>query len=91
MHGLNVQHLMSNLAKKLEQRLVSKAMKRPPHPLDGLADDHHRVHICDGVTNADAEAVLQQPVISHILALTQESSRSIGAFLHPDDVNEAAC
>ena len=61
------------------------------NPLDGFADDHHGLDVCDCVTNADAEAMLQQPVVGHVLALAQEGSGSIRSLLHPNDVNQAAC
>ena len=64
--------------------------KSAQYPLNGLADDLHGLDVSHCVPNANAEAMLQQPVVGHILALAQEGASCVWALLHPDDVDQAA-
>ena len=57
---------------------------------DCVVDAAHRLCVCNRVPDADAEAVLQEPVVDEQLSLVEEAASGVRAMLLPDDVNEAA-
>lgn len=60
------------------------------HLVDGLIDGLHGGIVCNGVSNANGHAVLQEPVVGQVLALTQEGTGSFRAMLHHNDMDERA-
>ena len=58
------------------------------HLGNDIADAVHGLRICHGVTNANGEAVLQQPVVDEVLSLGQEGAGGLGPLFHPDHMNE---
>ena len=74
-------------AEILKERPKGEADKRGEHLKDGVTDDVHSLCICHSITDADGEAVLQQPVVHGVLRLGQERPCSLRPLLHPDDMD----
>eukprot|EP00976_Prorocentrum_cordatum_P043526 880643-Prorocentrum_minimum.AAC.10 len=97
-----VQHLVHAVLKRLLHRapglrlqllllrLLDQRLHLVLRHLDGVVDDHHGLLVSDGVTDADGEALLQQPVVDQRLRLAHEPAGGIRALLLPDGVHQPA-
>eukprot|EP00958_Prasinococcus_capsulatus_P026051 scaffold4543_cov350-Prasinococcus_capsulatus_cf.AAC.1 len=86
--------LLVGAAGLLLQRALLRLLDEVLHLLLGLADDvvdvEHGVVVRHRVTDADAGAVVQQPVVHQRLDLVDHRARRRGAVLQPGGVDQAA-